>query len=443
MTITVIVEGYGPVDFPDGMSKGEMAEALRKLSPQIQESIESDEKDLLPEIEPLVPEMTQGSTKEDLLKEYNAKRTGEQTFYGGVGAGAGFLGGALTGRLPKATLPEAKETLDLERKLSEIQNASQLEKNDLLRKLRSSGVDVSDLDNARLLEEAAPRLEAQLGAAEARATAAGSALRPTINTAPISSMPDIADIVQHSTVATGGTNVPVASALARETGQHELAHLRSQAGKEASRTAEQVAKARGTSYGQVLTGPQAHMPTPSGRVLVPQELGTKMAEEAIQALKALTPERLAAEAEVRRLQALGKDTSILTRKIAELQKQETLAVQALMRAESMQPGILTRTGMATGKFPKISGALGGAGTALSAYDLSQAETPGEFVLGGINTGLGAMSMVPPVNPASAAVRGFGALGSLGMLPINVYMEKLRREGKFGRGSVMDKQEETQ
>jgi hypothetical protein len=30
-----------------------------------------------------------------------------------------------------------------------------------------------------------------------------------------------------------------------------------------------------------------------------------------------------------------------------------------------------------------------------------------------------------------------------MLPINVYMEKLRREGKFGRGSVMDKQEETQ
>jgi hypothetical protein len=250
-------------------------------------------------------------------------------------------------------------------------------------------------------------------------------------------MPDIADIVQHSAVATGGTNVPTASSLARETGQHELAHLRSQAGKEASKTAEQIAKSRGTSYGQVLTSSQAHMPTPSGRVLVPQQLGTQMAEDAVQALQALTPERLAAEAEVRRLTALGKDTSKLTTKIADLQKQETLAFQALMQAESMQPGILTRTGMATGKFPKITGALGGLGTGLSAYDMYNAETPGEFALGAVNTGLGAMSMVPPVNVPMAAVRGFGTLGSLAMLPVNIGAEYARRKGYFGKPSVMD------
>jgi len=162
-----------------------------------------------------------------------------------------------------------------------------------------------------------------------------------------------------------------------------------------------------------------------------------MAEDAVQALQALTPERLAAEAEVRRLTALGKDTSRLTTKIAELQKQETLAFQALMQAESMQPGILTRTGMATGKFPKTTGALGGLGTGLSAYDMYNAETPGEFALGAVNTGLGAMSMVPPVNIPMAAVRGAGTLGSLAMLPVNIGAEYARRKGYLGKGSVMD------
>ena len=405
----------------------------------------ADEAPALLEVEPLpadfMREQPQAKkTPQQLLEEYNAERNRSQLLYGGAGAGTGFLTGAVTGLLPRAQAPEGKEALELQRKLSEIQGASQLEKTDLLRKLQSAGVDVSDLDSERLLAEAAPRLETQLGAAEARATAAGSSIRPTINTPPISSMPDIADIVQHSAVATGGTNVPTASSLARETGQHELAHLRSQAGKEASRTAEQVAKSRGTSYGQVLTSPQAHMPTPSGRVLVPQQLGTQMAEDAVRALQALTPERLAAEAEVRRLTALGKDTSKLTAKIADLQKQETLAFQALMQAESMKPGILTRTGMATGRFPKITGALGGLGTALSAYDLSEAETPGEFALGAVNTGLGAMSMVPPANIPMAAVRGAGTLGSLAMLPVNIGAEYARRKGYFGKGSVMDQPE---
>lgn len=436
----IIIEGYGPIFVPSDATEEEILKIIKMLppKPEMQRPSAEDESSLR-EVEPLPDYMqnqpVQAQTKEQLLEEYNANRDKERL----APAGMGLLGGAVLGAtnklFPTVDLSGGKDSANLSRNLEGIQSSKQLETSDLLRRLQSAGVDVSDLDGARLLEEATPRLESQLGAAESRATSLGSAMKPAINTPPVSSMADIADIVQHSAVGNGGTNVPAASSLARETGQHELAHLRSQSGKVASKTAEEIAKARGTSYGSVLSGSAPHMPTPSGRLLVPQELGIRMEQEAMEALQALTPQRLAAEAEVRRLQALGKDTSRLTAKIADLQKQETLAVQAIIQAQKSSPGMLSRVGVATGKFPKISGALGGVGTALSAYDLSNADTPGELALGAVNTGLGAMSMVPPTNPATAAVRGFGALGSLGMLPINEY---LHRTGKVGRGSVMDK-----
>jgi len=179
------------------------------------------------------------------------------------------------------------------------------------------------------------------------------------------------------------------------------------------------------------------MPTPSGRVLIPQQVALQMEQEAVQALNAMEPMRLAAEAEIRRLKALGKDTSGIVNKLNELKKQETLARQILREAKASSAPMVVKAGVLAGRSPVLSGVLGGAGTALSAYDLAEAETPVEIGLGAVNTGLGLASMVPPVNPIMAGVKGIGTLGSLAMIPVNIGAEALKRKGVIGKGSLME------
>lgn len=437
MAQIVIVEGYGPVEFPDGMSKDDMAKALRKLPPKPASELPpapEEEASALPAIEPLPPmQETAPVTTEGLQEQYNRQRTADQVGAGAIGAGTGMLHGLVSKMFPKPQMPSDKAALDAERKLADIRRARGVESMDLRNKLHSLGFDVNHLDDARLMEQATPALEQQLAEAERNAARYGSSVKPSINVPPVSNIADIADLVQHSGLREGES----VSSLARETGQHELAHQRSQAGKAASRTADEVAKARGTSYGNVLTSTEPHMPTPSGRVLVPQQVALQMEQEAVQALNAMEPMRLAAEAEIRRLKALGKDTSDIVRKLNELQKQETLARQVLREARNSKAGFIEKAGVLAGRSPVLSGVLGGAGTALSAYDLANAETPAEYILGGLNTTLGAASMVPPVNPVMAGVKGLGTLGSLGMIPVNIGAEYLKRKGVIGKPSLME------
>jgi len=436
MTQTVIVIGYGPVDFPDGMTKEEMAEALKKLPPKPASELPpppEDEATALPEVSSLPVPESKPVTKEDLLADYNTQRTMGQIGAAGVGSAAGLLYGGVNKLFPKPEMPSDKAAIDAERKLAEIRRAKGVESADLRRALSSTGLDVNALDEARLMQEATPALERQLAEAERNAARYGSSVKPTINVPPVSNIADIADIVQHSGVKEG----EAVSSLARETGQHELAHQRSQAGKVASKTAEDVARARGTSYGNVLTSTEPHMPTTSGRVLVPQQVALQMEQEAVQALNAMEPMRLAAEAEIRRLKALGKDTSGMVSKLKELQKQETLARQILREARASNAPMVVKAGVLAGRSPILSGVLGGAGTALSAYDAMNAETPLEIGLGGLNTTLGVASMLPPVNPVMAGVKGVGTLGSLAMIPVNLGVEALKRKGVIGKPSIME------
>lgn len=433
----IIIEGYGAVYVPKNATEEQILEIIKMLPPKPASELPpppEEEAPTLPEIEPLPPmQETAPITTEGLQEQYNRERTAGQLGAAGAGSAAGLLYGGVNKMFPKPQMPSDKAALDAERKLADIRRAKGVESADLRRALSSTGLDVNALDDARLMQQATPALERQLAEAERNAARYGSSVKPTINVPPVSNMADIADIVQHSGLREGES----VSSLARETGQHELAHQRSQAGKVASSTAQDVAKARGTSYGNVLTSTEPHMPTPSGRVLIPQQVALQMEQEAVQALNAMEPMRLAAEAEIRRLKALGKDTSGIVSKLNELQKQETLARQVLREARNSKASFVEKAGVLAGRSPILSGVLGGAGTALSAYDLANAETPAEYILGGLNTTLGAASMVPPVNPVMAGVKGVGTLGSLGMIPINMGAEYLKRKGVIGKSSIMD------
>jgi hypothetical protein len=431
----IVVAGYGPIFVPDNATDEQIAAIIQQLpiKEDARAAPDQDESTALPEVSSLPVPESKPVTKEDLLADYNSQRTMGQMGAAGVGSAAGLLYGGVNKLFPKPEMPSDKAALDAERKLAEIRMARGVEARDLRGKLGSAGIDVNHLDDIRLMEEATPALEKQLLEAEKTAASYGSSAKPLINLPPVSNPTSILDIVQHS----GLKGDETASSLARETGQHELAHQRSQAGKVASSTAEDVAKARGTSYGNVLTSAEPHVPTPSGRVMIPQLLAKQMEEEAKQALLAMGDMRLAAEAEIRRLKALGKDTSGIINKLNELKKQESLAMQVLREAKASRAPAVVKAGVLAGRSPILSGVLGGAGTALSAYDAMNAETPLEIGLGGLNTTLGVASMLPPVNPVMAGVKGVGTLGSLAMIPVNLGVEALKRRGIIGKPSLME------
>lgn len=428
----IVVAGYGAIFVPDNATDEQIAAIIEQL-PIKEEARAEDEATALPEVSSLPAPESKPVTKEDLLADYNTQRTMGQIGAAGAGSAAGLLYGGVNKMFPKPQMPSDKAALDAERKLAEIRMARGVESADLRRALSSTGLDVNALDEARLMQEATPALERQLAEAERNAARYGSSVKPTINIPPVSNPSGILDVVQHS----GLKGDEVASSLARETGQHELAHQRSQASKVASSTAEDVARARGTSYGNVLSSAEPHVPTPSGRIMVPQILAKQMEEEAKVALQAMEPMRLAAEAEIRRLKALGKDTSGIVSKLNELKKQESLAMQVLREAKASRAPAVVKAGVLAGRSPIISGVLGGAGTALSAYDAMNAETPLEIGLGGLNTTLGVASMLPPVNPVMAGVKGVGTLGSLAMIPVNLGVEALKRKGVIGKPSIME------
>jgi hypothetical protein len=379
-------------------------------------------------------ETTKPKTKEELQKEYNAQRTEGQLVYGSLGAGAGSIYGLLMKAFPEAKIPpsaNAEEAMDIVKKFAATRNLNERE---LADRLSRAGINVSSLDRSELLSRAVPMLEQQLGTAEAEAARLGSSVKPTINIPP-SITPDIADIIQHSAVLTGD-----ASSLARETGQHEMAHQRSQAGKQASSTAQQIAAPRGSSYTQLISSGEPHMPTPSGRVLVPQMVATDLEKQAIARLEQLGPARQQAEALIRQLKSEGKDVSALVAKINELSKQESVALQMLQEARKKQPGALARAGYATSRAPFLSSTLGGGLSGLSAYNLKEAAeqgTPPEFGFALANTLLNAASMVPPVG-YGAPIRGIGTVGSLAMAPLQMGYEYLKRKGILPSTSVMDK-----
>lgn len=180
-------------------------------------------------------------------------------------------------------------------------------------------------------------------------------------------------------------------------------------------------------------------------MLPPQEAAAVSAREAAQAaeqarvakeaLSVLQPQIASVEAEVARLTRLGKDASQFTARLEQLRRMERTARNAVGRGLNVpsQANIspLAKFGYqmaAPSRIPLLGpttmNALAGAG---AFYDITEAfdrKDPLGAAVHGISGLMNTMSMVPPVNPLTATIKGVGTLGALGMLPVKMMLPEV-------------------
>ena len=177
-------------------------------------------------------------------------------------------------------------------------------------------------------------------------------------------------------------------------------------------------------------------------MLPPEEAAAVTAREAAQAaeqariakeaLGVLQPQIASVEAEVARLTRLGKDASQFTARLEQLRRMERTARNAVGRGLNVptQANIspLAKFGYqmaAPSRIPLLGSttmnALAGAG---AFYDIKEAfdrTDPLGAAVHGISGLMNTMSMVPPVNPVTATIKGVGTLGALGMVPVKMML----------------------
>jgi hypothetical protein len=175
--------------------------------------------------------------------------------------------------------------------------------------------------------------------------------------------------------------------------------------------------------------------------LPPQE-AAKLESDAKAALDVLRPQRLAIEAEIQRLQRVGGDVTDLINKLNGLKNAENAAIKKIGIAKNAQLPMFAETGYkAATKFPVLGNALSGlsAGSNIDEMLTRMPQDPLGAAVYGVSGGLNVMSMVPAVNPASAAVKGLGTVGSLLAVPGTLAFEYMRRKGMIPAApSVMEK-----
>lgn len=114
------------------------------------------------------------------------------------------------------------------------------------------------------------------------------------------------------------------------------------------------------------------------------------------------------------------------------------AQQTAKEAAAAQPSGLTMAAREAGrrfseKLPIIGNVLGAAGATLSADEAVERYKQGDYsgsVLGAIEAALNAASMAPPTSPASLAVKGVGAVGSIGMIPVWIAHDYFGNKGPW-------------
>lgn len=184
--------------------------------------------------------------------------------------------------------------------------------------------------------------------------------------------------------------------------------------------------------------------TPSGVLVSPQaqaELERELADKQAQQLQersaakeAAEREKLKNEARMRsklaeargKVAGAGEKVSSAGQQIKEVKQLEKakseadIAKEALKRAEKGKLGLLGNLGVSLGSSKILSpllGAAGAAGTVMSADEAVRRWKAGDrsaAVLSAIEALFGAMSLLPPTNPAFAIAKGVGTLGGLGL-----------------------------
>lgn len=179
-----------------------------------------------------------------------------------------------------------------------------------------------------------------------------------------------------------------------------------------------------------------------GQLQLPPQEAARVEADAKAALDVLRPQRLAIEAEIQRLQRVGGDVTDLVNRLNSLKSAENTALKKIGMAKNAQLPMFAETGYKAGtKFPVLGNMLSGLGAASNVDEMfsRMPHDPLGAAVYGTSGALNAMSMVPPVNPAAAAVKGFGTVGSLAAVPGTLAFEYLRRKGMIPAApSVMDK-----
>lgn len=184
--------------------------------------------------------------------------------------------------------------------------------------------------------------------------------------------------------------------------------------------------------------------TPSGVLVSPQtqaELDRELAEKQAQQLQERSAAKEAAEREKLRNEArlrsklaeargkvagAGEQVSSAGQQIKEVKQLEKakseadIAKEALKRAEKGKLGLAGNLGVALGSSKILSpllGAAGAAGMVMSADEAIRRWRAGDrsgAVLSTLEAIFGLMSLAPPVTPVTAAVKGIGTVGGLGL-----------------------------
>jgi len=114
------------------------------------------------------------------------------------------------------------------------------------------------------------------------------------------------------------------------------------------------------------------------------------------------------------------------------------AQQTAKEAAAAQPSGLTMAAREAGrrfseKLPVIGNVLGAAGATLSTQEAVDRYKQGDYsgsVLGAIEAALNTASMAPPTSPASLAIKGVGAVGSIGMIPVWIAHDYFGNKGPW-------------
>jgi hypothetical protein len=114
------------------------------------------------------------------------------------------------------------------------------------------------------------------------------------------------------------------------------------------------------------------------------------------------------------------------------------AQQTAKEAAEAQPSAWVTAGREAGrrfaeKAPVIGNTLAAAGAGLSAQEAVDRYKKGDYsgsVLGTIEAALNAASMAPPTSPAGLLIKGVGAAGSLGMIPVWIAHDYFGNKGPW-------------
>lgn len=348
------------------------------------------------------------------------------------GAGAGLAAGVIAGNTKLPTSPRYDSAVERLRvaqdKLSELQGRA------------SAGASVPDLENEfRMRQSAATQAADELKAAQAELKALNKA-------------PSVASVAGEVAEDVAGRKVPGASGASnwvRAMGQDvpdvlvetaENMRKDNPKGGQAIIDRDVAAKQKIQQIGASdykLTGQG------KGQLMLPPDLAAERAAAlegelaGRQASGLAEQKRLAAETESRRIGAQNREeiarqqrqqSGMARRDVdqalkearttqSQVQKAESgvnVAQQAAERAGAAKPGALGQVGAFTAKVaPKALGVISGAATGMAAMEAIDRFKKGDYsgaVLPTLEAAFGVMSMLPPYNPVTLALRGLGTVG---------------------------------